>query len=232
MTLSCIIIEDEPLATEKLEGFIAQVPLLKFEGSFDNALNGLQFLNTHTIDLLFLDIQMEKITGIQLLENLSSKPYVVITSAYSDYALKGYELSVFDYLLKPYSFERFLGAVNKIFNDLKLKRALNNESSGLQIFIKTEYRRENVHLDDILYIEGMQGYLKIYLPGKKILTKQSIKAILKLLPEDQFIQVHKSYVVALSKIESIERNRIKISDKLIPVGDLYKKHFYERIENR
>jgi len=230
MTLSCIIVEDEPLAAEKLEGFIAQVPLLKLEGSFDNALEGLQFLNTHTVDLLFLDIQMEKITGIQLLENLSSKPYVVITSAYSDYALKGYELSVFDYLLKPYSFERFLAAVNKVFDDLKLKRVLNSENSGSQIFIKTEYRRENVHLDDILYIEGMQGYLKIYLPGKKILTKQSIKSMLEQLPEDQFIQVHKSYVVALSKIESIERNRINISGKCIPVGDLYKKRFYERIE--
>ena len=232
MTLSCIIIEDEPLAAEKLNNFIAQVPMLEPEGSFDNALEGLQFLKTHTIDLLFLDIQMEKITGIQLLENLSSKPYVVITSAYSDYALKGYELSVFDYLLKPYSFERFLAAVNKVLDDVKLKKGSDNESNGSQIFIKTEYRRENVHLDDILYIEGMQGYLKIYLPGRKILTKQSIKSMLEQLPEDQFIQVHRSYVVALSKIESIERNRIKISDKLIPVGDLYKKRFYERIETR
>jgi len=232
MTISCIIIEDEPLAAEKLESFVARIPFLKLKGSFDNALEGLQFLKTQTVDLLFLDIQMEKITGIQLLENLSSKPYVVITSAYSDYALKGYELSVFDYLLKPYSFERFQMAVNRVSDDLKQKARAKNENNGSQIFIKTEYRRENVHLDDILYIEGMQGYLKIYLPDKRILTKQSMKAILKTLPEDQFIQVHKSYIVSLSKIESIERNQIKISGKLIPVGDYYKMQFYERIENR
>lgn len=231
MTISCIIIEDEPLAAEKLESFVTRIPFLKLKGSFDNALEGLQFLKTQTVDLLFLDIQMEKITGIQLLENLSSKPYVVITSAYSDYALKGYELSVFDYLLKPYSFERFQMAVNRVSDDLKQKAGTKNENNSSQIFIKTEYRRENVHLDDILYIEGMQGYLKIYLSDKRILTKQSMKAILKTLPEDQFVQVHKSYIVALSKIESIERNHIKISGKLIPVGDYYKMQFYERIEN-
>ena len=170
----CVIIEDEPLAAEKLESFVARIPFLKLEGSFDNALEGLQFLKTHTVDLLFLDIQMEKITGIQLLENLSAKPYVVITSAYSDYALKGYELSVFDYLLKPYSFERFQMAVNRVSDDLKQKAGVKNENNSSQIFIKTEYRRENVHLDDILYIEGMQGYLKIYLSDKRILTKQSM----------------------------------------------------------
>ena len=129
MTISCIIIEDEPLAAEKLESFVARIPFLKLKGSFDNALEGLQFLKTQTVDLLFLDIQMEKITGIQLLENLSSKPYVIITSAYSDYALKGYELSVFDYLLKPYSFERFQMAVNRVSDDLKQKAGVKNENN-------------------------------------------------------------------------------------------------------
>lgn len=230
MNLTCLIIEDEPLAAEKLEAFVKQVPFLNLSGCYDNALDGMLFLKEHSIDILFLDIQMEKLTGIQLLEILSPKPYVVITSAYSEYALKGYELQVFDYLLKPYSFERFLASVNKVYEDIQLKN-VDKTHDETHIFLKTEYRLENVHFKDILFIEGMQGYLKFFLPGKKILTKQSMKSILEQLPDDQFIQVHKSFIVALSKIESIERNRIKILDKIIPIGDLYRERFFRMISN-
>jgi len=228
MILSCIIIEDEPLATEKLESFIAKVPFLNLAASFDNALDGLKYLKEKPVDLLFLDIQMEQITGIQLLETLSKKPYVIITSAYSNYALKGYELQVFDYLLKPFPFERFLIAVNKVYDDLSQKH-VNTEQ--INIFVKTEYRIENISVDNILYIEGMQGYLRIVLADKKIMTKQSFISLLGQLPKNKFIQVHKSWVVAVSKIESIERNRIKISEKFIPIGDTYKEAFYSQIQN-
>jgi DNA-binding LytR/AlgR family response regulator len=230
MELKCIIIEDEPLAAEKLEGFVKSVQFLSLVGSFDNAIDGLSFIKNNKVDLLFLDIQMEKLTGIQMLETLIEKPYVIITSAYSNYALKGYELSVFDYLLKPYSFERFLASVNRVCDDAQQKKTAGQTNS--HIFVKTEYRLENIALNEILYIEGMQGYLRIVLPCKKIMVKQSFKNILEQLPSNEFVQVHKSWVVALSKISSIEHNRIKIGEKLIPIGDSYRNRFYEMVNNK
>ena len=230
MKMNCIIIEDEPLAAEKLTGFIIQVPFLKLEGHFDNAIEGLHYLKLNKTDLVFLDIQMDKLTGIQMLEILSPKPYIIITSAYSDYALKGYELCVTDYLLKPYSFERFLVSVNRVYDDFCSKKEKEPRETITNLFVKTEYRLENVPLDDILYIEGMQNYLQIYLSNRKIITKQSFRTILELLPASCFVQVHKSYVVQLSKIKSIEHNRIKIAGAIIPVGEAYKNTFFERIK--
>jgi len=228
MKLKCIIIEDEPLATKKLEVFIQRVPFLELVACFENAIGSLEFLKTNAIDIILLDIQMEQLTGIQLLETMSARPYVIITSAYAEYALKGYELRVFDYLLKPFSFERFLSAVNKVCDDIQQKQ--NEEKTVSHIFVKTEYRIENVEVDHILFIEGMQGYLRIHLPQKKIMTKQSFKSIMEQLPASKFIQVHKSWVVAIAKIESIERNRIKIGGALIPIGDTYRDSFFEMIK--
>lgn len=225
MTLSCIIIEDEPLAVKKLEGFIAKIPFLSLKSCFDNAIHGLAFLKTNNIDIVFLDIEMDGLTGIQFLEVLDNKPYIVITSAYAQYALKGYELCVFDYLLKPYSFERFIQAVNKIIDDKTKKSIPVLPVNKEHLFVKTEYRIENLVLNDILYIAGMQGYLQIVTATKKIMTKQSFRSLLDQLPTDRFIQVHKSWIVQLSKIESIERNRIKIAGCLIPIGDSYKDSF-------
>lgn len=228
--MHCIIIEDEPLAAEKLKEFIMQVPFLELDKCFENAISGLQYLKSHGTDLVFLDIQMDKLTGIQMLEILSPKPYIIITSAYPDYALKGYELCVTDYLLKPYSFERFLAAVNRIFENFYGKKEKDSKEVPMNLFVKTEYRLENVSLDDILYIEGMQNYLQIHLSGRKIITKQSFRSILEQLPRSQFIQVHKSYVVQLSKIRSVEHNRIKIAEDIIPIGDVYRNSFFERIK--
>jgi DNA-binding LytR/AlgR family response regulator len=230
MKLKCIIIEDEPLAIKKLEAFIARVPFLELVSSFENAIKGLAFLKTNTVDILLLDIQMEQLTGIQLLEIISTKPYIIITSAYAEYAIKGYEFRVFDYLLKPFSFERFLTSVNKVYDEIIQKQ--NSENPHSHIFVKTEYRIENIAIDDILYIEGMQGYLRIHLHLKKIMTKQSFKFILDQLPINKFVQVHKSWVVAIQKIESIERNRIKIGKELIPIGDKYKDKFYGIIKSQ
>jgi two-component system, LytTR family, response regulator len=228
MKLKCIIIEDEPLATKKLEVFIQRVPFLELVASFENAMGSLEFLKTNATDIILLDIQMEQLTGIQLLETMSARPYVIITSAYAEYALKGYELRVFDYLLKPFSFERFLLAVNKVYDDIQQKQ--NEQKAVSHIFVKTEYRIENVEVDHILYIEGMQGYLRIHLSQKKIMTKQSFKSIMEQLPANKFIQVHKSWVIAIAKIESIEHNRIKIGGALIPIGDTYRDNFFEMIK--
>lgn len=230
MKLNCIIVEDEPLAAEKLTGFIRQVPFLKLEGHFENAIEGLHYLKSNNTDLVFLDIQMEKLTGIQMLEILSPKPYIIITSAYSDYALKGYELCVTDYLLKPYPFERFLASVNRVYDDFCTKKEKEPKEAITHLFVKAEYRLENVPLDDILYIEGLQNYLRIYLPDRKIITRQSFRAILEQLPASRFVQVHKSYIVQLSKIQSIEHNRIKIAETIIPIGEAYRNTFFERIK--
>jgi DNA-binding LytR/AlgR family response regulator len=229
MDLHCIIIEDEPLAAEKLQGFISQVPFLITDGYFENAITGLQHLKSAPVDLVFLDIQMDKLTGLQMLEMLNPKPYVIITTAYPQYALKGYELCVTDYLLKPYSFERFLVSVNRIYEDSCRKNANSAKPNGNHIFVRSEYRLENVCIDDIYYIEGMQSYLKIFVEDRKIMTKQSLKSMLDQLPASEFIQVHKSYIVHLSKIKSVENNRIRILDQLIPIGDSYKQSFYDKI---
>jgi DNA-binding LytR/AlgR family response regulator len=230
MMLSCIIIEDEPLAVEKLEGFVREVPFLNLLGSYEKATDGLNALKSGSVDLLFLDIQMEHLTGIQLLETLAVKPYVIITSAYSEYALKGYELSVFDYLLKPYSFERFLAAVNRVYDNCIEKH--KNKADWENIFVKTEYRIENIPVNEILYIEGMKEYLQICLLTKKIMTKMNFRSLLDLLPAGKFIQVHKSWIVPISKIETVERNRIKIGGKLIPVGDSFKEEFWKVLNEK
>jgi len=232
MKLKCIIIEDEPLATDKLTGFIEKLPLLELVGSFDNALEAISFLNENLVDLVFLDIQMNGFNGIQFLETIKQKPYVIITSAYDQYALKGYEFSVDDYLLKPYSFERFVKSVNNLaeFSSEQL-RDKNNYTKD-SIFVNTEYRLERIELKRILYIEGMKDYLKIVTTEKNILTLQNFKGILEILPEDEFVRTHKSFIVALNKIENIERNRIKIGKALIPISDTYKIGFYNLIDKQ
>jgi DNA-binding LytR/AlgR family response regulator len=158
---------------------------------------------------------------------MQSKPYIIITSAYSEYALKGYELHVYDYLLKPYSFERFLQAVNKVCDDAQSKRNIQKQKK--QLFVKTDYRIENICVDDIMYIESIQAYLRIVLPCRKIMTKSSFKALLAQLPETKFIQVHKSWAINISRIDSVERNRIKIGDHIIPIGDTFREGFFRII---
>lgn len=231
MTLNCIIIEDEPLAAEKIEGFVQKVPYLKLVGSFRNSLEGLHYLKEHLVDLLFLDIQMDGLTGIELLETLPVKPSVIITTAYQEYALKGYELHVSDYLLKPYSFTRFLKATNKVQDEVSSRPIHTNESKS--IFVKTEYRIEKVSIDSILYIEGMSDYLQIHLSDrKKIMCLQKFSAFEETVSTDQLIRIHKSFMVSIEKIDTIERLRVKIGERLIPIGNTYKTEFFDLIEKK
>ncbi|MBN1182487.1 MAG: response regulator transcription factor [Bacteroidales bacterium] len=224
--ITCIAIEDEPLAMKKLVGFIEKIEYLKLSHSFSNCIDAIGFLKENPVDLIFLDIQMEDLTGIQFLQAITQKPYVIIITAYDKYALKGYELEVNDYLLKPYTFERFLSAAERIYN----KKINSNIDNRNYIFVKTEYRLEKINLAEILYIEGKGEYLQIVTPGKKIMTLQNFKSIEETLQNSNFVRVHKSFIVAFDKIESIERNRIKIKDVLIPVSDTYKEEFYSRIK--
>lgn len=226
MQINVIVIEDEPLAQKKVVGFIEKIEYLQLVKTFDNAIEAISFLKTTSIDLIFLDIQMEEFTGIQFLETLKIRPKVIITTAYDKYAIKGYELEVADYLLKPFTFERFLQAVERISNTFTEVQALNNNDF---IFVKTEYRLEKINLSEILYVEGMSEYLRVVTSTKKIMTLQSFKSIEELLPKGNFIRVHKSYIVAIDKIESIERNRLKIKEMILPLSDTYKELFYNKI---
>jgi two-component system LytT family response regulator len=223
--ISCIIIEDEPLALERAKGYIEKIPFLNLQGSFDNALDGLSYLKSNHVDLLFLDINMDELSGIQLLENVQFKGDVIITTAYDQYALKGYELNVTDYLLKPYSFERFLQAIDKIEQKMPHK---NSDQDYL--FIKTENRLEKVNLKDILFIEGMGDYRRIHLPTKRIMTLQTFTEFEKIIPTNIICRVHKSYMVSIQQIESIERNRIKVQDQLIPISETYKSRLFDLIK--
>ena len=221
MQIKCIIIDDEPLAVEKLSIYISKIPWLKQEASFNNAIDALNYLKTEDIDLIFLDIQMDEFSGIQFLASLKAPPKIIITSAYAQYAIQGYEFDVTDYLLKPFGFERFIVATDKVFNQLVVTKTIKRN----YIFIKSGYTMERVIIDDILYIEGMQEYLQIVTVKNKLMTLQTFSNMESLLPINNFLRVHKSFIVAIDKIDKIERNIIKIKDKSIPIGLSYKERF-------
>ena len=227
--LSCIIIEDEPLALEKTRDFVNKVPFLHLSETFDNALTGLAYLNNNKVDILFLDINMDELTGIELLESSKINSQVILTTAYQEYALKGYELQITDYLLKPFNFNRFLQAVNKAQDNITRRSA---DAPPEFIFVKTENRLEKIMLNEIIYIEGMRDYRRIHTINKKIMTLQNFSEFEKLIPASVVCRVHKSYMVALAKIESVERGRIKIGDQLIPISDTYKDEFFQSINSQ
>lgn len=233
MQINCIAIDDEPLALSKLEGFIRKVPDLTLIHTFDNAIEAIGWLKENKTDLIFLDIQMEQLTGIQFLEAIGAKSRVVLTTAYDQYALKGYELNVTDYLLKPFSFQRFLQAVNKVmeYYSQKTESNITNSKSESFIFVKTEYRLERVDIDKILYIEGMKDYLRIICTDKKIMTLQSFAGIEENLPANKFCRVHKSFIVAIDKIKSVERGVILIADQRIPISNTHKENFFSKIKH-
>lgn len=226
---SCIIIEDEPLALERTKDFVAKIPFLNLCATFDNALSGLSYLKVNEVAILFLDIHMDELSGIELLESFKISSQVIITTAYQEHALKGYELNITDYLLKPFTFNRFLQAV------IKAQESIHKDIPDMSknfIFIKTENRLEKITLTDIVYIEGMRDYRRIHTANKKIMTLQNFKELEQIIPSTLVCRVHKSYMVALNKIESIERSRIKISDQIIPISETYKESFFQKINNK
>ena len=224
--MNCIIIEDEPLAVDKIASFINKSQMIELSGTFNSAISAIEYLKNNAVDIIFLDIEMKDLSGIQFLESVRVESKVIITSAYEQYAIKGYDLQVCDYLLKPISFERFIQAVYKAREELHQKR---NQKKTNRIFVKTEYRLEGIEVSDIFYIEGMGDYRKIVTSTKKIMTLQSFGELYDLLPKDIFCRVHHSFIVSLDKIEKIERNRILIKERLIPVSNSYSKEFYGKI---
>jgi two-component system LytT family response regulator len=226
MRINCIIIEDEPLAQERIRGYLDKLPFMHLRGVFDNAIDALAFLQTEKVDLLFLDINMGDFSGIQLLESMKISSQVVISTAYHEYALKGFELKVTDYLLKPYTFERFVQAVDRV-------RQLRVQGGGAPerkfIFIRTEHRLEKLLLDDLLYIEGMRDYRRIHAVRQQIMTLQTFREFEESIPPAVACRVHKSYMVALNKIDTVERDVIRIGQTLIPVSETYRKAFLQWI---
>ena len=223
--ISCIIIEDEPLALKRTKEYVGKIPYLDLKHSFENGFEAIGFLNEHPVDLIFLDIKMDEMTGIQFLESIERKPAVIITTGYSEYALKGYELNVTDYLLKPFTVERFIQAVEKVSNQITDKTVVKNDF----FFVKTDYKIEKVPFNEILFIEGMRDYRNIQTESKKILTLQTFGDLEKELPQSLFSRVHKSFMIPFNKIDTIERNRIRIKDKWIPISETYKEEFYKKI---
>jgi DNA-binding LytR/AlgR family response regulator len=242
MKINCIAVDDEPLALEIIQEYCAKVPFLNLMKAFDNAIETMEYLRNNRVDLILLDIQMEDLTGIQLLNALKVKPYVIMTTAYDNYALQGFDLDVTDYLLKPFSFERFLKGINKVYDHMQneaiipeARQTATYSSPSAEkdyFFVKTETHLEKVTTSDVLYIEGMGDYWRIVTKNKRIMTLMNASGIEEVLPENQFCRVHRSYFVAIGKIESIERRHIKIADQRIPIGDTYQKNFFDIIEKK
>lgn len=232
--INCIVVDDEPLALEVITDYISKVPFLNLLKSFDSALEALQFTAQHSIDLVFLDVQMPDLNGIQWIKSLTHRPDIIFTTAYDHYAIQGFELQAIDYLMKPIPFERFLLAANKAFrmNEQIGASVLEQKPKEKEvdfIFIKSEYHIEKVILKDLLYVEGMKDYLCFQLTGGKLLSLMNFQQAEDLLPKRNFVRVHKSFVISINQISTIERDRIRIKDKIIPVGKTYKDGFYERL---
>ena len=229
MEINCIVIDDELPAIEQMEEYISRIPFLKLIGSFDNAIEPINFLKSNPVDIIFLDIEMEGFTGLQLIKTLQNKPKIILTTAYDKYAIEAFDLNVTDYLLKPISFERFMKSIDKIFDSfVNDKHTIKGEPIYKRdyFFVKTEFRMQRVDFKDILFVEGMNEYLGINTTKERIMTLQNFKTIEESLPSENFVRVHKSFLVAIDKIDSVEKNRIKIGNKMIPVSNTYKDAFY------
>lgn len=243
--IRCLAVDDEPLALDILSKYITQLPSLTLVGTCTDALEALSLIQQGKVDLVFVDIQMPSLTGIQFLRVVNGKCKAILTTAYSEYAMEGYELDVIDYLLKPISFERFLKAMQKATgrfqNNLVVSNATSEPSKIIEtktaaaelqldfIFVKTEYKIIKLSLSSILYLEGLKDYVSIFTTEERILTLQTMKKMEELLPSNRFLRVHKSYIISLEKINSIERQRIFIGRAIIPIGDSYYKDFIKLI---
>lgn len=226
--IRCVIVDDEPLAIEILEEYIKKVPWLVLEKSLDAGLEAIDYLNSNPVDLVFLDIQMPDLSGIQVAELTKGKCDIIFTTAYHEYAVEGFELAAKDYLLKPISFERFLKSVQRL-RESKVEKLTKTSD---YIFVKVEYTIKKIRLDEILYIEGMKDYLRIVTTQEKVMTLQSFSRLIPALPSDRFVRVHKSYVVSLDAMDSVERSKIKIGDQLIPISETYKEAFLELVKDK
>lgn len=228
MKINCIIVEDEPLALERTKEYALRLPSLDVLATFDNAPDALAFLRANKVELIFLDINLGEVSGIQLLETSAISSQVILTTAYQEYALKGFDLKVADYLLKPFTFERFVQAVERARGALPRRPAVTPNSI---IFVKVENRLERVTLREIIFIEGMRDYRKIHAADRRLMTLQTFTEFERQIPPNIICRVHKSYMVALDKIVSVEKGRIRLKDRLIPISETYREQFFALINH-
>lgn len=232
--IRCICIDDEPLALKQMESYIEKTAFLELDGSFSNAFDALNFLVEHTVDLMFVDINMPELSGMDMVKSMDNGPMVIFTTAYSEYAVEGFKVEALDYILKPIAYADFLRAVKKAEKRYaEIAETTAKVSPGDEfLFIKSDYKVHRINLADILYIEGMREYVKIHLENRKALMPLiSIKKLESKLPASSFMRIHRSYIVNLKKIATIEKNRIYFGDKPIPVSDQYKDRLQKYIDD-
>lgn len=241
MTIRCIAVDDEPLALDIIESYISKLPYLQLVKTCSSATEAMQVLQEEQVDLMFLDIEMPELTGIQFLNILKHQPLIIFTTAYPDYALEGFNQDAVDYLLKPIPFDRFLKAVTKAQERLQRNGKATDGASTASthpapqleqdfMFVKADYKTIRVDFKDILWIEGLKDYIIIQTKDQKIITLLSMNKMMEKLPETKFLRVHRSFIVSLQKIDSIEKSRIKIGNKEIPIGEVYKDQFLKWVE--
>ncbi|WP_242928325.1 LytR/AlgR family response regulator transcription factor [Pontibacter vulgaris] len=239
MTIRCLAVDDEPLALDIIESYVSKLPFLQLVKTCSSATEAMQVLQEEKIDLMFLDIEMPELTGIQFLNILKNQPLIIFTTAYPDYALEGFNYDAVDYLLKPIPFDRFLKAVTKAQERLQ-HNGKPTETPAAPVaapaaehdfmFVKADYKTIRVDFKDILWIEGLKDYIIIQTRDQKIITLLSMNKMMEKLPETKFLRVHRSFIVALQKIDSIEKSRIRIGNKEIPIGEVYKDQFLKWVE--
>jgi len=239
MELTCWIIDDEPLAIELLESYVAKTSFLKLTGSYSSAIQAMQDITKQSVDIIFLDIQMPEISGMEFAQFIEADTRIIFTTAFSEYALEGYRVDALDYLLKPISYTNFLVATKKALKWFEMKESASDKDSSSkheqeeeQMFVKADHKLIRVLFKDILYIEGWKDYVKIHLKDKPhpILSLMSMKGLEETLPSTKFIRIHRSYIIQKNKIDSISKNRVKIGDKDLPIGDSYKEEFNRMID--
>jgi DNA-binding LytR/AlgR family response regulator len=227
--IKCVITDDEPFARKGLQGYVEQIDFLQLKGVCENAVELNSLLKKEPVDLLFLDIEMPYVTGIDFLKNITAPPKVIFTTAYEKYALQGFELEVLDYLLKPISFERFMRAANKAFDFFRGQQVPAQGED--YIFVKADNKLEKIHFSDILFIEALENYVAIYTEQRKIITHLTLKMVQEKLPPGTFIQPHKSYIVCIGKINSIEGNILHVLHYQVPISKYQKEDIMEKIVN-
>jgi len=229
--LSCIAIDDEPLALDLLKRYIAKIYFLELKGAYTDAFEAKKSIETYQIDILFLDIQMPDINGIEFSKTMTSKDIAVIfTTAFSEYAVEGFNVDAIDYLVKPIEYDRFLKSVYKAKEYIDYIN--NQELQEGYIFVKSDYQMVKINLKDILYIEGLDDYIKIHMVQKSVLTLMTLKTISQKLPPKEFLRVHRSYIVSVSKIENISKSKIKIMEREIPIGVSYSESFFAAMDKK
>lgn len=228
MEIKCMAIDDEPLALQQIAGYIQKIPFLKLEAKCTNAFEALKILGSKSIDLMFVDINMPDLNGMEFVKSLEEKPLLIFTTAYSEYALDGFKVDALDYLLKPFTFSEFSLSVQKARKQFELIKNVPGEidSNNDYLFIKSEYKLVRINFSDMLYIEGMKEYVRIHLTAQKpVMSLLSMKSLEQKLPENRFMRVHRSYIVNLDKITTVERFRIVFDNVRIPVSENYKEKF-------